>query len=102
MYTKNALLISIVWKDDARLVASHRGRAKGVLGEPSSTLRHALSGLLAVEDRKQNEMSPLLLTLTPPVFARFCVTLVVLLLTFSQLLTTCQAANSTAVPRSES
>ena len=33
-------------------------------------------------------MSPLLLTLTPPALARFRVTLVVLLLTFSQLLTT--------------
>ena len=59
MYPKNALLFSqdgIVWKDDARLVASHRGRTKGVLGEPSSTLPHALSGLLAVEERTQNEL----------------------------------------------
>ena len=39
-----------------RLVASHRGRTKGVLVEPSSTLPHALSGLLAVEERTQNEL----------------------------------------------
>ena len=39
-----------------RLVASHRGRTKGVLVEPSSMLPHALSGLLAVEERTQNEL----------------------------------------------